>query len=560
MCIMYAYGELLKNGGFEAEGDWQCFAPHCELVTNKHTGQHAMKISNRTHFFQGASQFIHVEPSKTYAVSGYIKLLNDQPEHHSQMVTMAVEFTYSSGYKSYDTAAAHAPVLKSDGWVHLQGEFGAPRDHVKTTRIYFQGPHPSVDFVVDDASVTEMTSVPLPTDPSWRKQTDSVIHSKRMSNIQIHVSAAPGLNRNDVQIRVVQKKKSFPFGTVVNAPVYNRESQSKYRDFIHNHFNWAVPEGRLKWPAVEGHQGHDNFGPALKMINGLKSHGIKVRGHTLVWSSQFAIQPWVQALSGDKLRQAVEHHIQLTTNITHGLVEHWDVNNENLHGTWYQDRLHDPDYNLELFRIAHRADPSVKLFLNDNTVVRSGGFTQAYLDMARKVKSANVGLYGMGVQSHFIAGRDPNPHLIKLRLDLLAQAGIPIWVTEMDLMAGDENTRADYYERALRALYGHPAVEGILLWGFWDQRHWRGVNASLVQGPDLTPNAAGRRVLDLLENQWMTDETHELSQSGDRFTVRGFHGDYELHVRYQGHERNDLKQTFSISPSQATHNVNVHIH
>ena len=56
-------------------------------------------------------------------------------------------------------------------------------------------------------------------------------------------------------------------------------------------------------------------------------------------------------------------------------LEHWDVNNENLHGQWYQDALQDPDYNLELFRIAHHYDPSVKLFLNDYSVVASGSST-----------------------------------------------------------------------------------------------------------------------------------------------------------------------------------------
>ena len=32
----------------------------------------------------------------------------------------------------------------------------------------------------------------------------------------------------------------------------------------------------------------------------------------------------------------------------------------------------------------------------------------------------------------------------------------------------------------------HPSVEGVLFWGFWDRRHWRGADASLVDGGNLT--------------------------------------------------------------------------
>ena len=69
--------------------------------------------------------------------------------------------------------------------------------------------------------------------------------------------------------------------------------------------------------------------------------------------------------------------------------------------------------------------------------------------------------------------------------------------------------------------------------------------------------AAGRRVLDLFENQWMTDETHRMT--GQSWNLRGFHGDYEVHVIYQGRELNNLKQTFTLTKGHAkTVNINVH--
>ncbi|KAK7104496.1 hypothetical protein V1264_019203 [Littorina saxatilis] len=388
-------------------------------------------------------------------------------------------------------------------------------------------------------------------DPSWRNATDDVIRKIRMSNINISVTLGPGINTDDVTLQITQTRKSFPFGTAVNAKTYNNASYAKYKDFIGQHFNWAVPENCLKWYYVEAERGQKNYQDALDMIRGLRNQGIKVRGHNLIWPKQKYVQDWVQALSGDELRQVVQHHIEETMNITHGLVEHWDVINENLHGTWYQDRLHDQGYSIDIYRLAHNTDPTVELFLNDYDVV-SGDDTERYLEEARTYKAANVGLYGMGTQCHFHDELQPNPDLIKERLDLLSQAGVHIWVTELDVGAVDENTRADYYDRALRSLYGHPAVDGILFWGFWDERHWRGEKASLATGDKITLNAAGRLVFDLLENQWMTHETHTLSASRGNFTVRGFHGDYELHVIYGNQERRDLTQVFTLLPGVDT--------
>ena len=63
--------------------------------------------------------------------------------------------------------------------------------------------------------------------------------------------AVKGLTRVAVP-QVVQKTKSFPFGTAVNARKYNGNAAGgRYRDFIHQHFNWAVPKAALKWPAIE---------------------------------------------------------------------------------------------------------------------------------------------------------------------------------------------------------------------------------------------------------------------------------------------------------------------
>jgi hypothetical protein len=74
----------------------------------------------------------------------------------------------------------------------------------------------------------------------------------------------------------------------------------------------------------------------------------------------------------------------------------------------------------------------------------------------------------------------------------------------------------------------------------------------------LQLTAAGRRVLNLLENEWMTDDSRLASQSGGRYTLRGFHGDYEVHVIYQGRELSILQQTFHLGKTARTVTINVH--
>lgn len=387
----------------------------------------------------------------------------------------------------------------------------------------------------------------------------AMIDKLRKSDIHISVvrQRRSAETEEPVQIRVRQVNRSFPFGTAVNAYKYNdRNTPQCYRDFIHQHFNWAVPENAQKWPSIEPTQGHANYQPALDAIHALRSHGIKMRCHNLVWSVDSNVQGWVKQLQGTQLKQVVEHHIQDTMGHFRGLCEHWDVNNENLHGQWYQTQLHENDYNLELFRIAHRTDAQPKLFLNDYNVVAGGWSTNDYLHQGQWFKQNNVGLYGMGCQCHFGSEEDPNPASIKHNLDILSQVGVPLWATELDVQAADEHRRATFYEHALTALFAHPHVEGIMLWGFWDQAHWRGRAASLVEGNNCHINAAGQKVIELITKRWQSDEVVTLTDESE-YTVRGFHGEYELEIIHKGKTLEHLKKNFSLGKSAL--NVTVHI-
>ena len=51
---------------------------------------------------------------------------------------------------------------------------------------------------------------------------------------------------------------------------------------------------------------------------------------------------------------------------------HWDVDNENLHGGWFEKATGHHDLLAQMLRDVNQVDPNVKLFINDNIVSSSG--------------------------------------------------------------------------------------------------------------------------------------------------------------------------------------------
>ncbi|KAK3598375.1 hypothetical protein CHS0354_034548 [Potamilus streckersoni] len=538
---------LLQNPDFESLNNWDCSTHHCELTTDKHSGQHAIKSFGRTQNWMGPSQWITLKQNTRYEAVAFAKLLQNAQGKMFSKAYLSVEFDFNDGSKNY-VHIAEQPTVKQGHWIELSGDLITPNKGIKASRIYIEGLDPGLDFLMDSASLTE-----LPENTHWKAEADNVININRKQTMHLRVTADGHIDASQVQIEVIQTKHAFPFGTAVAADLL-LTGDARYRDFIYQHFNWAVLENALKWQQMEGQRHHIDYDKPLRAIHELKSHGLKVRAHCVLWSVDKFNPSWVQGLHGNDLKQAVTERINGVVPKVKGLVEAWDVNNENLHGWFFQQHTGDFDYILDIYRQVHLADNTIPLFANDYDVVASSIMTTTYRDHILRIKNANVGLGGIGVQGHFGQGVCPDPTLIKRRLDKLSETGLPIFITELDVVVSDENHRADCYEKALRVFFGHPSVQGILIWGFWSNRHWRGEDASLVTGNEFRTNAAGQRYLHLIEQEWHTYTKRPLSQGGN-FDVHGFKGEYQVKITYQGRALKEQHVTLGDSPQTVSLHV-----
>ena len=330
-------------------------------------------------------------------------------------------------------------------------------------------------------------------------------------------------------IDIDQTKQSFPFGSAINTNVSN----SRYTDFFKTHFNWAVMENESKWYSNEPSRDNVTYNSADRIYDFCNANGITMRGHCIFWASENTVQDWVKALpyapypESSELFDEMIERMDSVVNHFKGKFVHWDVNNEMCNNSFYKDRL-GIDIHTWMFQAANAIDPDCLLFLNDYNVISGGWNLNSFYQKAEDLLARGAPLHGLGVQCHMGGGFNRQDALN--RFNTLAQLNLPIWVTEFDVAQADENLRADDLEDFYRLAYSHPSVEGIIMWGFWQNSHWR-ENCYIVNS-DWTLNAAGIRYEALLD-EWSTSETGFIDLDGN-MNFRGFHGTYTVTLTAPG--------------------------
>lgn len=362
-----------------------------------------------------------------------------------------------------------------------------------------------------------------PLEADWRSDANARIEQIRKRDVRIIVADRYGVRVANAEVGADQTRHAFAFGSAINTNVLGNPS---YADFFTSHFEWAVFENEAKWFMNELQRDFVTFASANALVAFCQDNGILIRGHNVFWAKEEYTPPWCRSLPESELREEVDERLDDAVSHFDGAFLHWDVNNEMLDGDFFRRRL-GADIEPYMFARTKEIDPDVLTFTNEYSIIAgSAARTDAYIAMIRSLEARGGPVDAIGVQGHFW-GSTVDPVAILARLDQLAVLEKPIWVTEYDVVDPNEETRADKLENLYRAAFSHPAVHGILMWGFWAGSHWRGEDAAIVD-LDWTVNAAGRRYEALLQ-EWTTHESGLTGADGS-FAYRGFQGTYVVDV------------------------------
>ncbi len=376
-------------------------------------------------------------------------------------------------------------------------------------------------------------------DAPWRTQAADRIEKIRKGELRVQVVDADGKPVPDAKVSARMVRHAFAFGSAVQAGRIagtGDADNERYRETIEKYFNKVVFENELKWPRWETNragwqQRRTNVFAAIDWLN---ARHIDIRGHVLTWPSWENTPGWLREFGAqpDKLRAAIDAHITGEVEALKGNLKEWDVINESYA---HNDviKVLGREEMARWFKLARQSDPGPTLFYNDYIMFSGSGEgspSQYLFDTIRFLQQHDAPIGGLGEQGHF-GGSPPSPEKVLTTFDRFRELGLPIQISEFDIDTSDEEMKVHYTRDFMTACFSHPAVTGVMMWGFWEGAHWRPRAALWNKDWSLRPN--GQVWLDLVTREWWTNAEGATDPRGE-FSARAFYGDYRVTVESAG--------------------------
>lgn len=415
--------------------------------------------------------------------------------------------------------------------------FGSLKQHVEVTGVEILNFGRNVSL--EDLPETSYSYKGREKSAAWRQEALERIEKLRTAIVDVIVLDNDNNAVKGAEVNVKMTKSDFIWGSAANEMLCSGkgDDSEEYRRHFLELFNTATLENGLKTKGWDWESGRKS--QTIQAFEWLYKNGVDIRGHNLVWPGWKFNSGYVRDLAETGNKEMFDSYIKARfyerMAYTKGRVIAWDVINEMMHEDDLLPYLPE-NAPSEWFKLAEKLDPDAKLFINDYnmlTGVQSVQNCRKYIEMISSLLDEGAPVDGIGIQGHI--GRQPrSPELILSDLDMFLPLGLPIQITEFDIETKDEELQADYTRDFLIAVYSHPLVSGVILWGFWEGMHWKEDAAMFRKDWSEKPNAEVWK--DLVLGEWKTDRREMTGKTGE-VSVRGHFGEYEISVTYKGETR-----------------------
>ncbi|KAF5318025.1 hypothetical protein D9619_012023 [Psilocybe cf. subviscida] len=252
-------------------------------------------------------------------------------------------------------------------------------------------------------------------------------------------------------------------------------SKTNNANIIKTEFGQVTPENSMKWDATEPSRGQFTFSNADNLVNWAVSNGKLIRGHTLVWHAQ--LPDWVKNVNDrSTLTTIIQNHVSGVAGRFKGKIYdsirrmQWDVVNEclnedgSLRSSVFYNVLGE-SFVTVAFQAAKQADPSAVLYINDYNLDSPNAKSRGMVALVKRINANSRIIEAVGTQMHLQANASGGVQSV---LELLATTGLPVAITELDIV----NAASNDYVAVAKACLAVSACVGITSWGVSDADSW----------------------------------------------------------------------------------------
>ncbi|MEM3145299.1 MAG: endo-1,4-beta-xylanase [Thermoproteota archaeon] len=304
-------------------------------------------------------------------------------------------------------------------------------------------------------------------------------------------------------LKSLADRLSLRIGTTIS---FSHFDDPNYIKTIVQEFNTVTPENEMKFVLIHPFPSVYTFSRADRIVEFAEKHGLKIRGHCLVWHQQ--LPEWITRgnFTREEWIQILRDHIMTVVSRYKGKVYAWDVVNEAVSENGYLRssvwlRNIGPEYIELAFRWAHEADPDALLFYNDYGIESINRKSDGVYNLIKNLLKRGVPIHGVGFQMHVSIENYPDPESLAENIKRFRELGLQVEITEMDvsipLPVSNEKLvkQAEIYRNIFKTYLDNAGPNTFIMWGFTDKYSWitytfPGSGAALVFDEKYQPKPA----------------------------------------------------------------------
>ncbi len=313
------------------------------------------------------------------------------------------------------------------------------------------------------------------------------------------------------------------------SPVATREQWMKAA--MYRYFNYGACGNSFKWSGIQPQHTEPSYSNFENAVRWTQEVGWDLRAHTLLWGGgdDHAMPRWVRELpTPEAITDTCKMRVIREMTRYRGIIKEYDVINEPLHATYLQDSLVGDSINWNCFKWARSADPEAELYINEYNVEYNWGDAEEYRDLILKIKEMGGPVTGVGIQAHFWDCCRPNVDELVKNINIVAEAGLPIRLTEYDYGGNlTQLQQASDFIKVLTVAFSHPSINGMISWGLSDDGAWR-ENTGFFDASHK-PKIAADTLLYYTKTRWATTFDTTMS-NGNPLEFSAYYGDYTIEV------------------------------